>query len=500
MGVIERFYIFLNSIFSHFAIKKKENTNQGFLEQFLEENVEESFSSNEKQEKINVSNRTIMSKLYTMEQEIVIFKDTFPKDFKVFKEKIELLREKYISSLKELDKDLTYEIDPDIDGIKIGEVVKLERDIKKFIECEVNFDIISKRLQQLILKLNILYNVSIFHSKECEKEKVMSQVGKASSVETEIVRKFKESDYILCDKQLKERIINLISYVDYEIFKLSVRNSSQIPDDIIRKSVMMLVEFSGFDYISAFIAFIKDEISDLAELIPLISNEDCQKIFSKKVMKLLTELTYSNDVANQIFNTTFWNSFLALESSLFEILKDNGVEKEKIKIRLIDRMNISTNESEVLVLPKTCAYIALISLFSKIHDEKILVMLKLMKNLSNDVTYKEIYFLLLLFEIIEVVQNTSNELFEHIKKYIEKYPYDRNSIMEKKNHVMNSFNKEYVVAFALDDYKEEIIKKLEELNIDFKVDGDNVLINSFYFNGLNNVLDSLQLNTKNSQI
>ena len=175
--------------------------------------------------------------------------------------------------MDELKKLLTFEIDPDTDTTKIGEVVRLEKDIHNFIESTVKFHIISKRLQQLIKKLNILYNVSIFHSKECEREKVCTQLEYAIQSERKIAEEFKDSYYILADRQLKERVIELLSYVDYEIFKSSIRSSSIQPKDLLIRSVMM-TNFEEFDYVTAYIAFIKDELSDLIELLPLISDEE----------------------------------------------------------------------------------------------------------------------------------------------------------------------------------------------------------------------------------
>ena len=97
---------------------------------------------------------------------------------------------------------------------------------------------------------------------------------------------------------------------------------------------------------------------------------------------------------------------------------------------------------------------------------------------------------------IEVVKNTPNELIEHIKKYLSEYPYEQSTIAERKKNLINSSNKEYVVIFLLDDYKKELIPTIRSLNIDFKVMNDAVFINSFYFSGLENVLETLKLNTE----
>ena len=504
MSLIHRFLNFFNCIFSRFKEDCAVNTpSLPLLEETAREDcIGQSYQEveiNENEERINVAKRTLMTKLYSLEQEIVIFEHDFPGEFQVFMERIENLRETYNSSLEEIRKLLTFEIDPELDTIKSTEVLKLERDIKNFIEKEVKFNIISKRLQRLIKKLNILYNVSIFHFKECEKVKVINQLKNAIESAKKIACEFKDCDYILYDKQLKERIISLISYADYQIFKASLRNSNIIPDEL-RKNLVMISEFEDFDYINAFTAFVKDEISDLGELLPLIKDDECRTILMEKLTNLLRKLTYSEDIKNELLASDFWDSFFMLESSLLEMLKMSGVEKEKIKVGLIIRMNINVDENEVLVLPITNAYLALTSIYSTTQDKKILLIVKLLRNISKDVTYKEIYFLLLLFDAIEVIRTTPNELIRHIDKYLQKYPYDPKTILKRKESVINSSNKEYVLALVFNNYEKEIIKTLSDLHMDFMVKGNKIFINSFYFNGLENVLNSLQNNTTNMMI
>lgn len=487
--IIEKFRNFFKSIFSFFTRNKADNSEEEDISNQFNKEVT---SVNE--ERIKVERRTLMTKLYILEQEITVFETDYPDEYEMFMDRIKSLRTDYISSLEHCAKLLTFEIDPELDWGKSGEILKLENDIKTFIEKEMKFNIISKRLQRLITKLNILYNVSIFHSKESEKQKVRSQLVIALETATQLAREFKECEYIVEDMQLKERIVSLISYVDYEIFKTSIRNSNKIPDELIKKLVMM-VEFDNFDYISVFKAFIKDELTDLGGLLPLITDEKCCEALRKKLLCLLTSLVYSDDLEKEFLDTTFWNNFLALESCILEMLKDSGVNKEQIKVSLIVRMDVSIDESDVLVLPITNAFLSLTSIYSKTQDDKILVLIKLLKNMSNNITYKEIYFLLLLFDAIEILINNPNELIKHIEKYVKKYPYDTKTIMEKKEHLINSQNKEYVTAFSINDYETEIVTILKKLNIDFKVMGNEVLINSFYFNGLKNVTDSLETNS-----
>lgn len=501
MKMIRKIFGFFNPKF--LLADNEANEDEPMLEQLNNEIVLEQLANettqSEEEERINASKKTLITRLYIVEQEISMFKESFPKEYEAFKERIELLRQEYTNTLDELTKTLTFEIDPETDGYKIGKVVKLEKEVKAFLEKEVKFDIISKRIQKLILKLNILYNVSIFHSKEHEKNKVLSRLKQALEVEIEITNQFKECDYIVNDTQLKERMIELLSYADYEILKTTLRNSSfkEQPCNVIKKLVM-IQQFDEFDYVTAFKSFMKEELSDFSELLLQISNTECRKVFKQKLDKILEDITYCDNLEAKFLDVNFWNTFLNFEANLLGILNENNIEKEKVKVKLIARMNIGVSENEVLTMPVTNAYLALINLFYISHDERILLVIRLLKNVSKDVTYKEIYFLLLLFDVIEVTKNTPNELIKHIEKYINKYPYNRKEITEKKKSVISSQNnKEYVVVFALDNREQETIKALEKLNIDFKVIDGNVYMNTFYFNALTNVLRTLQTNTKN---
>ena len=171
MSVIQKFHNFFNKMLLPFSNKSEENDDTTTMleevaemsENDISEQFDKIFLSDEKEERINVKKRTLMTRLYTIEQQITVFEKDFPEKYKSFLERIERLRENYKFSLEEIKKSVTFEIDPEIDGYKIGEVVKLEREVEYFLESEVKFNIISKRLQQLIVKLNILYNVSIFH-------------------------------------------------------------------------------------------------------------------------------------------------------------------------------------------------------------------------------------------------------------------------------------------------------------------------------------------------
>ena len=217
---------FFKYVFSYFKtdskVYKVKNTSK-HMNKELQSVLEEMEECDESGKKI-IYKKTLIARLYSLEQTITILQSDYPNQYNNFMNKIEEYRQDYITGMEESQKDLTFEIDPDLDYEIIMKIVKLEKDIKRFIDEDMRFDIISKRLQQLIVKLNILYNTSIYH--ENEKDEVISQVSHAVEKEKDIIKEIKGCKYIIENKQLKERIVSLISYNDYLILKLMLRNSN----------------------------------------------------------------------------------------------------------------------------------------------------------------------------------------------------------------------------------------------------------------------------------
>jgi hypothetical protein len=463
---------------------------------FLKQEID-LYDSNNKEEKINVSKRTLTTRLYVIEQEIEIFRFEFPDEFAKFKEEIKCIKNNYDSSAEEIKKDMTFEIDPEIDSKKIMEINHLEKRVKRFINNDVKFYILSQKLQRLAVKLNILYNVSISHFTKNDKEKVISQIERAIPRENLIVQDFKESDFILNNLRFKERIVTLISFVDYEILKICIRNSEKSPKELIY-SLVSINEFTDFNYYDSFKAFVLDEISDIGELLEDSKRNEYDKSLKKRCSRLLEILTFSDSEKETLFENEFWDEFLSIESNVIESLKLDGVSKDIARVKILDRMDIQVNESEVLTSPKTNVYLALTNAFSKNRDIKILILIKLFNNLTEKITYKEIYFLMLLFNSLDEITKMPVSVSGHLEKYIKKYPYNTKTINNKKAILKQSSNKKYIYVFTLDDNRDEIINTLHSLDIDFNVVDNDVFMNTFYFNDLENVINSLQSHTINS--
>ena len=439
-----------------------------------------------KMDTVSLERRTRLTKFYMFEQEIEMFKNDFPSKYAYFLEKIQKLRERYNIALERVNEKYTVEVNPEKNGELLLDICGLEGEIERFINTEVKYVIISKKIQKLITKLNILYNVSIAHPDE--KDKVISQVLRALNAELEIAQEFKQCIYVLKNAQLKERMVTLLSYADYLSFKIILRNSDNMPEEAF-SNLILYTEFKGFDYIPTFKAFIEDELSDLGEVLVFINDEKYRNYFEQKLSDLFNEIAYAPDLKALLLDKEIWMKIFEAESSLLECIKGCGVaEKEIVKVKLIDRMNIEVKESEVLTTPKTNANLAFITVFTETQDDKIWFLIKLFKQLSDGITYKEIYFLLLLFDAISVIQNTENLLKKHIEKYIKQYSYNSKAINDKKQLLLDGMTAtKYMKLFPIDEDVEKVASVLQRLKIDFSVEDDGVYINTFYFNGLENI-------------
>lgn len=480
---------FLKMLINSNEVIKIPQVSEARLENELEKEIvktEKEVSETEKYKQINLSKRILLNKLYLIEQKVDLFKEDFPNEYNYFFGEIEKLRNFYKLSLEEEDKTLTLKVDPEFNGELIWKIEELDSKITLFIERNIKFEIFSQKLQKLIVKLNILYNVSISHSNE--KEKVIAQTKKALEVEMEFVQELKNCVHIFSDRYLKERIITLISYTDYHIFKIILRNSKYSIQEILAHLVI-INQFKGFDYISAFNGFMQDEISDLNELLDLISNPNYHKEFDKNIKYIKNQIFCDKEIQSCVLDEGIWREIFKIESNLIEFLKNQKVDNEdKIKVKIIERMKIRVREDDVITSPKTNAYLALIEIFSITHDDRIWILIKLWENISKNITYKEIYFLLLLFDVTDVIKNTSNILYRQLEKYFVKYPYDKATINRKKIYVMNSnVQKKYVKILSLIEQRDKIISILKNLNMDFKIENDGIYINTFYFKGLKEV-------------
>ena len=98
---------------------------------------------------------------------------------------------------------------------------------------------------------------------------------------------------------------------------MEIRNSDEHPKTLISELVF-LENFNEFDYTSAFITFIKDEINDQKELVNLISDKKKKKIFKTELVEILEKFTYFKEGENPILDIGLWEKFLNFESKIYE--------------------------------------------------------------------------------------------------------------------------------------------------------------------------------------
>lgn len=444
--------------------------------------------------KLNISEKTIPSRLYMIEQSITSFKDIFPDKYNEFMEKIEFYKADYEEALANSGKALTFEIDPDLNYTKQGEVINFEREIQNFIKKEVKGALIIKKLERLIVKLNILFNVSIWYSNETDKQKGLKQLSHARESEIKIINEFKNADFIVGDLRFREEILNLISYLDYLIFKLYVKYSNGEVSTIFNDNPIVS-EFKGFDTVSMFKAFVKDELYEMEDFLNKISDENYKNVLKRNYIFFVNFISDEDGNEDFFIFREFWNNFFEFEFEVLNFLKGQGISKDDLNIEISSKFNISINENELISLPKVNSILTLTSTYYKTGDIRLLILNLMFKNFSENITYKEIYFLFLLFDVLDMVNLYPNEISSAMKKYSEKYPYTSSDIKNKKRQVMAMPNKIYFYVFDIEEYEDKILDTMSNFDFDFKVEEGKVYLNSFYFNGLDNIIKSLEKNT-----
>ena len=127
-----------------------------------------------------------------------------------------------------------------------------------------------------------------------------------------------------------------------------------------------------------------------------------------------------------------------------------------------------------------------------------MIALKILNNLTDNISYKEIYFILLLLNLLDVVKTEDDEFTSNILKYKRKYPYSNSQIKEKNRLLKNNGNSSYIFTFKVNDNEiKEVIKVLDNLELDYLLDNGNILFNDFYFKEMKNVLKDLKEISKN---
>ena len=246
--------------------------------------------------------------------------------------------------------------------------------------------------------------------------------------------------------------------------------------------MLKLNTFSNFDYVDEFFIFITQEITNLHNYAVKLDKET-ESIIEREEEKIL-EIILCYDKEKNLFNMNFWNDFLEYETDV--IIMSEKIKGQREKVKLLETMAISIKEEDVLENPLEKTRFTLTKILNQTQDDTILLMLKFLEKVpKEEITFKEIYFLLLTFDVLHFIDKLPNELNKEIKKYKEKYPYTREAVYN------STESKEYIVAITLKDnekvIKPNLIKALKQLNLDFVEQENEILLNNYYFKQLNSL-------------
>lgn len=481
----------ISNFFSNILFKEEEKVDKEEVEQMLEELKE---IENEENNKIKISKRTIIAKLYSLEQKISVLNPSFKDAYDIFSKEIEELRNSYIDELEESGKDLTFTIDPDINIKKLSEVSMLEERINKVIQVDLRFGKLKSSFEHLILKLNELYNVSIYVTGE--ENKVLMQLENGQTAQKRLIDELKSYEFILNNKEKMNVILSLILYSDFLIFKIKLKNSKGEIQDI-KESLVSTKDFLGLDNYSTFKDYLLDELSDLRILLEKIQNVAVKRKLEKEIGNFETKIIY-NDTKELFEDESIFEELFKIEKQTIDVLLSEGLEKDEAKIKVLDKFEIKTKQEELYVSPRTNAIISLSGIFNGTLQTKAMIALKILNNLTDNISYKEIYFILLLLNLLDVVKTEDDEFTSNILKYKRKYPYSNSQIKEKNRLLKNNGNSSYIFTFKVNDNEiKEVIKVLDNLELDYLLDNGNILFNEFYFKEMKNVLKDLKEISKN---
>lgn len=449
----------------------------------------------EVEEKTEISQKSIITKLYSLEQLVNILKIEYPKKYEEFSNKIDTLRVDYEKVLEESKKSLTFQINPNKDSKKITKVVSLEKEIREFIDVDMKYDSIVRALQKFILRLNVLYNASIFYYEK--KDKVLSQLRVGYLSEKEILDKYNEWSNILGRELEKERLYQLFSYCEYLMFKIYIRNSRVFPNEEYKFNIFYYFKVDSL--FSNFKDYMLDELSDTLELISNVKDIIFVNSYLERIDKLNKKIVSKENEQDVIFGKDIWNDYLRLEDEILNrVVEDNNISTDDVGIKVLDKMKISMTENDIFVTPRINSILKLSSIYYGVVKNDALIVTRFLQILSDNISYKDVYFILVLFDMLQDVKNKCKDLYSNIEKYDLRYKYTQDEMRKKKEQVLNSNFKNYILVFIINEYEEKIFREyLTKYMIDYYIKDNRVYINIIYFVDLENIKKDLEENSKN---
>ena len=442
--------------------------------------------------KVCVGKQSVLSMYYLLKQEIEVFMAFFPEKYKYFMDKIAESERTYHASIDEINHSLlTTALHPEDSPMKRVEVELIQDEIEEFINTEVKAFLAEHKLMVFIAKMNLLYNVTIKHNKVPDKQKAIKQLMHAKETLRSLVDEIVNISYIWKNMHLAERMLELKAYADFTLFKIELRNSDAESQELLEE-LASSNKFGGFEYAQSFKAFLEDELSDLSELISNVNNATLNRRTQKELLDLYRKLINAEEFIDILTDDAFWREYMRLESFVIGFLVQNGFGSDIAKIRILKRLNIDVKEDDIVISAKVNAYISLMDVWHETGDDKVFVFIKFVEKLRDSVNYKDLYFIAVLFDTVSILCSHPNGLTVYMNKYHDKFHYTQAEICGKKASIQAGFGAKYALAFeCIDELITNTVEKtLKALMLDYKVLNNDIYINTLYFAGIDNVINS----------
>ena len=435
------------------------------------------------------SENIVYKKLVYLEQYIKIFSLTFPNEYKKYFDIIQNLKADYSNELKRYEQgfegNITFSIDPEDESRRYVEVLKLESDIKSFVELEVDYKMCRDKFSKLCYRLNIFYNALM--DTQVQHDIITNQLYNAYNSFEKLVNDLKEYEFFARDSRKKDDILNYIIYSDYIIFKSALRigivsNFSEYKQEISK----IYSFFVGENYEIQIFNFFIESFEELQNLI--VSSFESDETY-EYVLKESQSLEIKLNDYNQSFNDyAFFRSMIKLENTLYGLIK---IHNTKFTFDISKMIKFNEEENEVVSVNNTAK-----SILSLVGNNKSDLLEQIINKFNIEISWREFFFLCKIFELNDdVIKIADNTVFSMVKdkflKLEEKYSeYSFDYIKKEKEKVLNycgGKEKKYVLLFALNDRVPYTTGLLKSLALDFVIRNQAIYLNYSYFNGFKNL-------------
>jgi len=480
---------FIGNFFSWiFGDKKKLPCEEESLNELRAEEIVELENKVEEIQKFKSEN-VIFNKLIYLEQYIKIFSLTFPNEYNEYLKTINDLKNDYTAELEEFKKgfngNITFSVDPEYESKRYVEVVKLEEDIKLFVDFEVDYKVCKDKFAKLCYKLHLFYNTLL--STDIKKDVIINQLYNAYNSFEKLVKELNDHKFLAKDSRKKDDILSYIIYSDYIIFKSALRLGVISQFDEYKQEISKIHSYFNVDEYEQFMfKFFIENFERFQELITSSLNTDKMHEY---ILKESQNLEMRIDDYSDCFRDyTFFTSVIKLENTLFGLIK---LHKINFSFDVSQAIDFNEDKNEIISVNNIAK-----SMLSLIGNKKSALLEKIINAFKVEISWREFFFLCKIFELNnDMIQTADNTVFSMVKdkflKLEEKYnEYSGDYIKSEKTKILNytgEKSKKYILLFKTMVGLEDAQITLKMLSLDFVVHEGAIYLNHSYFNGFKNL-------------